>query len=163
MRTPGEIVRARVIRTEEFGIYLRFGEDEILVLIPELSWTQRISSAKDFATVGSEFAVRISHYADSHRIWCGSIRDAHPEDDPWNHSPWLKENGLHTGNVYMVIHATEPKSRPFGYAVELCPGIESVLGDTGDHPIYRVGDCLRLVLSNIDPNRRKLDVRLADV
>jgi ribosomal protein S1 len=162
MLKSGDIVHGVVSQVEEFGIYLESNGDRILVTLPYLSWTKRVKSGNEFAMVGAEFDVRVGTFVELENVWRGSIRDAYPDDDPWTHANWLSEGRERAGVVYTIIRRKEPSVRPFGYAIELSPGIETVLIDDGTHPVYQVGDQLKLVLSNIDPNRRTLEVRLAD-
>lgn len=162
MLKSGDVVHAIVNRREEYGVYLESNGQLILVTVPYLSWTARVRSGSDFASIGAEFEVKLGPFVESEKVWRGSIRDAHPEDDPWTKELWLQENAVHIGVVYEVVHAKTPNARPFGYGIELCAGVEAMLPDDGKHPIPKIGDRIPVELFDVLPQMRKLRVRYAE-
>src|SRR4051812_44224641 len=79
----GDVVRGTVVRAEVYGLYLSCRGHEILVLIPDLAWVQAVRDCRDCAHAGDEFDVKVLLFNEETGTYRGSIKDAHPEDDPW--------------------------------------------------------------------------------
>jgi predicted RNA-binding protein with RPS1 domain len=84
---PGDVVRAVVRKTAVFGLFCEYGTQEILVLIPEISWIPSFASCEQVAAVGDELEVKIVHIDRQRNKIAGSLRALHPESDPW-HGAW---------------------------------------------------------------------------
>jgi ribosomal protein S1 len=70
----GDIVEAAVTRVEAYGVYLHVGENEILVLIPDVSYERVDLTAK--YKLADSVRVRILAYVAEKNAFRGTIKDA---------------------------------------------------------------------------------------
>lgn len=61
MLTTGQVVEVEVRTVAVFGVFCRHEDQEILVLIPEISWIASFSSCHQFAEPGDRWTVKIIH------------------------------------------------------------------------------------------------------
>ena len=78
MLAVGDILSAVVYREEQYGVYLRHGEVDIIVLAPDMSWTQH-KPADCFDLIGKFVSVKLLRYIEDRSIWRASIKDARSE------------------------------------------------------------------------------------
>ena len=119
MLVIGQIVEVEVSSVAVFGIFCRYNEQEVLVLIPETSWIASYCSCHQFTEPGDRFKVKVIHVDTDTGKVSASIKALHP--DPWNSS--LLEPGIvHRARVVrQVDKADRCNDRP-GYLLELVPG-----------------------------------------
>ena len=94
----GDIIKARVTKVEDFGIFLEKDKKEILVTLSEMSWI-RLRLPIDFTDIGEEHKVLLVKNLNTYFL--GSIREAEPEKNPWRSPEVFKEGTIHTGTVDM--------------------------------------------------------------
>jgi ribosomal protein S1 len=71
----GDLIEADVTRVEVYGVYLKFRDEEIVVLIPDVSH-ERVSDLRSRYTVGDRIRVRILEYVPERSLFKASIKDA---------------------------------------------------------------------------------------
>ena len=81
MVAVGDIVEVEVVSVAVFGLFCRYGEQEVLVLIPEISWIASYNSCEQFAAPGDRFRVKVLRVDDVSGQASGSIIALHP--NPW--------------------------------------------------------------------------------
>ena len=68
------VVDAEVERVELYGIYLRFSQGEVIVLIPDVSY-ERIPDLTKKVHVGDRLLVKILEYVEDRHVFKGTIKD----------------------------------------------------------------------------------------
>jgi len=119
MLVTGQIVEVEVQAVAVFGVFCRHEEQEVRVLIPEMSWIASYCSCHQFAAPGDRLTVKIIHVDISTGKISASIKALHP--DPWA-AGLLAPGTEHQARVVRyVAEADRCKDRP-GYLLELVPG-----------------------------------------
>jgi len=77
-----QVVEAKVIRIETYGVYLDYQGEEILVLIPELSW-KPIQHPSEIVQLDEKVRVSIIKYNNDTRKFVGSIKVLDQESNPY--------------------------------------------------------------------------------
>jgi hypothetical protein len=95
MLVEGEIVRGRVVRVEMYGVYLKYYDDTILVLIPDWSW-KRIQYLSQSVNIGDDIDVQVMRYVPKDKVYRGCVKCLHPEDCIYLCSP---RNTIFRGKV----------------------------------------------------------------
>jgi len=172
MLAPGDILEVEVRTVAVFGLFCRAGEQEVLVLIPEISWVASFSSCLQFAAPGDRFRVRVLHAdAESGKLSAG-IKAMHP--DPWP-TGRLEPGTVHEARVVRRIENADRCGGGSGHLLELLPGAYVVL--CGTHQLASGQSCqVRVVASEFiqrsvqvvlvnsaetDPTRRQSEVQCA--
>ena len=143
MMTIGEVVRAAVTRAEVYGLYLACDGQDLLVLIPEVAWTTEVRDCRDFAGVGDEFDVKVLAFDEKTGLHWGSIKQAHPEDDPWRDPEAFRPGTIWVGTVTHRYSARRSEWGPSGYIVRLWPGVSGLLREAEGGKDLTVGDRVR--------------------
>ncbi len=81
MIEPGSIIEETIYRCEQYGVYLRHDSSEIIVLLPELSWTEK-GAADSRGLLSTVVRVEILRWLPDEKQWLGSVRQACPEMAP---------------------------------------------------------------------------------
>jgi ribosomal protein S1 len=71
----GKTVVARVTRVEEYGLYLAYESQSLIVLIPDVSY-EPIADLKAMFKPGDTVPVRILKYVEEKSMFKGTIKDA---------------------------------------------------------------------------------------
>jgi ribosomal protein S1 len=155
----GDVVRVVVRKTAVFGLFCEFGTDEILVLIPEISWIPSFASCEQVAGVGDEFEVKIVHIdKDRHKI-AGSVRALHPASDPW-HGAWrLGDGDVLEATVVRWVEKADRCGGAGAYLLALRPAALVMLcGQEAGR--YKSGDRVAVRVTAIDARQGKVTVAL---
>jgi hypothetical protein len=152
MLEVGMIVDARVYRTEPYGVFLRHGDDELFVHLPELSWTVGgpANTRRLEATIQR---VKILRRDPKINQWHASVRRAHPESNPFVEIARLPAGTVLDGVVF--------SARPFGLAICVRDGALGRIEESDLTRSMRVGDIVRVRVGAIDPEEGKLQLNLA--
>ena len=110
--TVGEVVRAAVTRAEGCGLYLACDGQDLVVLIPEVAWTTEVRDCRVFAGLGEEFDVKVLGFDEKRGLHYGSIKQAHPEDDPWRDPETFRPGTAWVGTVTHRYSASRPEWGP---------------------------------------------------
>jgi predicted RNA-binding protein with RPS1 domain len=119
MLATGQIVEVDVHTVETFGIFCRYGEQDVLVLIPETSWIASYNSCRQFAEPGDRLTVKIVHVDAATGKISASIKSLHP--DPWG-SGVLEPGTIHRARVIRYVDKADRCKGGPGYLLELVPG-----------------------------------------
>lgn len=160
MLSVGEVVRAKVTRTEAYGVYLTHKGQEIVVLIPDVAWVPIVHDCREFARPGDELDVKILLFNEKAGIFRGSIKDVHPEDDPWRDPSAFGVGTAWTGRVSHLIPASPPEAGHFGSIVELTPGVSGLLLSGDAKRDFSVGDIVDVVITEVDVNSKRIRLKL---
>jgi predicted RNA-binding protein with RPS1 domain len=119
MLAVGQIVEVEVTKSEVFGLFCHYQGDELLVLIPEISWTASFCSCKQVAVPGDRITVKIIHTDSASGKISASMKAIYP--DPWADGRLVAGNRYDARVVRRVEQADRCDNRP-GYLMELFPG-----------------------------------------
>lgn len=120
----GDIIDVEVRSVEVFGIFCSFNDQELLVLIPDISWIASFCSCDQFAIPGDRFRVKVRHVdTDSGKV-AGSIKDLHP--NPWEAGEFQIGSNYLARVVRRVTTADRCDGKA-GYLLEVLPGAFAML------------------------------------
>jgi ribosomal protein S1 len=159
MLTVGDVVRAKVTRTEVYGVYLTHQGQEILVLIPDVAWVPTVHDCREFATPGDEFDVKILRVVEEKGIFRGSIKDVHPKDDPWHDPSAFQTGSAWTGRVTKQVSTSRSDGGSFGFVVELSPGVSGLLRSEDAGRNLSVGDSVDVIIVEVDSSSKKITLK----
>ncbi len=141
-----------IFRRERWGVYLKHENHTIFINVPQLDWIEIFSDATFFSDIGVEHEVLILGYNKNEKMWVGSIKQAHPEKNPWINREILK-----VGKVYI---GTATKNTEYGTYIELIPGVQGLIFvKHGDDNIDVGSKCeVEIILS--EPNRQRIGLKM---
>jgi hypothetical protein len=153
----GDVVRAIVRKTAVFGLFCEYGTQEILVLIPEISWIPSFASCEQVAAVGDELEVKIIHIDRERNKIAGSVRVLHPESDPW-HGAWrLGVGEVLEATVVRWVEKADRCGDAGGYLLALRPAALVMLcGQEAGR--FKSADRVAVRVTAIDARQRKVTV-----
>ena len=137
-----------------YGLFCEYdGDTELLVLIPEISWTASFCSCDQIADVGDSITVKILAVDESSGKIAGSIRHRFP--DPWN------TDALDVGRTYAatVIRHVETADRCDGgpaYLLEIIPGAFVMLCTSGSDLVP--GDVCDVTIATSNPDAHAVSI-----
>jgi ribosomal protein S1 len=103
MLNKGEIVKGRVHRVETFGIYLEYQKYKLFVRIIDVSWEPRESiGLLESTKIGDEITVKILEFIKEYNTYLASIKEVHPEKNPWKEPQIYKKDKVFSGTVAQV-------------------------------------------------------------
>ncbi len=154
---PGELVRARVCDVAVYGIYCEYGQHQILVLIPEISWIPCFASCKQVAEIGDELEIMIIHHDVERNKIAGTIREIHPENNPWEGRWNLRVGDVLEATVVRWVVNADRCGHSGGYFLALRPAAFVMLCGHRQG-IWSCGDKCKVVVTSIDYKRRHVAV-----
>ncbi len=163
----GDVIQGKVTQLRDYGAFVDLGGVEGMLHVSEIGFA-RVTRASDVLTVGQEVEVqilRIERGDDPRRGDRISLSLKTLAKDPWDEVPRKYAAGTRaTGKVVRV--------ESFGAFLELEPGIEGLLhvselgqGKQIHHAreAAKIGQALELVVRELDVERRRISLELADV
>jgi hypothetical protein len=156
---PGDVVRAKVRRIAVFGLFCEFEQQEIVVLIPEISWIASFASCHQVALVGDSFDVTIMHIDEEQSKIAGSIRAIYPENDPWE-GPWrLSIGDVLDATVVRWVESADRCANKGGYLLALRPAALVMLCglEAGQ---FASGEQVAVRIASLDAFQRSVTVEL---
>jgi hypothetical protein len=126
MLAVGQIVEVEVQAVAVFGLFCRYDGQEVLVLLPETSWTASFCSGHQFAEPGDRLTVKVLHVDDERGKVSASVKAVYP--DPWL-GGLLAPGTEHQARVVRRVEAADRCGGGAGYLLELVPGAYVVLCD----------------------------------
>src|SRR5689334_12205771 len=98
----GTNIQARVVRIEAYGIWLKYAEEDVLVLVPEVSW-KSVSRPEELVKIGDVRELRVLRYNYKDHVIVGSFKALHPEENPYRKLSRLEPGTILLGKVSMVL------------------------------------------------------------
>ena len=145
----GEIVKAKLKKAESFGIFLEAEGNSIFVQIVDSDWSCSLYDPIQFTESANEHDVLIRGYVEERDLFYGSIKDAHPELDPWKDvdSTWLdtKVSGVPTINT------------DYGTFIELSPGLKGLLHIDDGGGDLSIGKSIDVIVKKLDIEKRRIE------
>jgi small subunit ribosomal protein S1 len=147
----GDIVRAEVVDVKENGIYLRHDDAAGFVNVTNITWKHGRVDPSSYAKKGQ--CVDVIVYAVAADRFYASIKDLHPENNPWKDPSVYAVESHHTGTVRTVA--------PFGAFVELDAGAVGYLAGTPEWHGLRAGMRVDVDIVAMDPVLQKVELRIS--
>jgi len=155
MLNVGDIIDVEVQSVREFGIFCRFGNDTIVVLIPDVSWIASFNSCEQFAVVGDVLTVKVQLVNHEKGAIGASIKGLNP--NPWE-ADQLRPGDEHEVRVVRIVaNADRCQGNP-GYLIELLPGAFAML--CANDSALEVGQQCTVSIIRVDQHRHAVTVAL---
>jgi predicted RNA-binding protein with RPS1 domain len=119
MLVAGQVVEVEVRTVAVFGVFCAHGEQELLVLIPEMSSVAYFNSCHQFAEPGDRLTVKVIHVDPATGKAAASVRALYP--DPWP-AGLLAPGSEHQARVVRYVEKADRCADAPGYLLELLPG-----------------------------------------
>jgi small subunit ribosomal protein S1 len=148
--SAGDKTRAKVVDVEDNGIYLSYEDSSGFINVTNITWRPGRVDPKDFAKPGESIEALV--YAVTPTGFYASIKDLHPELDPWKDPTVYAPGTHHTGRVQNVV--------PFGAIVELSSGLLGLLPAEQAEGL-RAGDSVNVRVASQDAKLKKLEFERA--
>jgi predicted RNA-binding protein with RPS1 domain len=143
MLAIGDVVDVEVQTVAVFGVFCRYGEQEVLVLIPETSWVASFCSCEQFAKPGDRLTVKIIGVDAQKGKIAASIKALQP--DPWT-SGELAPGTEHRGRVVRYVEKADRCMDGPGFLIEMIPGAYVMLCANG--VLLEAGQQVTVVIVN---------------
>jgi predicted RNA-binding protein with RPS1 domain len=154
MLAIGDVVEATVTDVREFGLFCSSNGQELLLLIPDISWIATFNSCEQFAEPGDVLTVKILNIEAASGKIAATIKGRHP--NPWE-TGVLEVGTRHSARVVRYVPNADRCQDGPGYLVEVVPGAFAMLCATDRELI--AGDRVAVVIQESTPEFRA--VRLA--
>ena len=145
----GEIVEAKFIRAESYGIFLEYDNETIFVQVIDRDWSGGFYDPFEFSKISKTHDVLIRGYLEERNQFYGSIKDAHPELDPWNEAKNFK-----VGTELSGIATTNTE---YGTIIKIYPGLVGLLHSSEGGGNLEIGGKIKVAIKRIDHDRRKME------
>ena len=153
-----QVVDVTVKSVQVYGLFCEYDDDtDLLVLIPEVSWTASFCSCEQIADVGDSLTVKILAVDESSGKIAGSIRRRFP--DPWP-TDALNVGRKHTATVIRRVESADRCGGGPAYLLELIPGAYVMLC-ISDANMER-GDLCDVTITVSNPKAHAVEISLAN-
>ncbi len=152
---PGAEVLGSIKSWDARGIELEHGETRIHVSALEISWKGNVFVPDPkIGRVGDEIRIKVLDYDPVDKVWCGSVRQLTPEDDPLREPDLFRRGTRHRAEVAFV----EPcrvvfDLQPRGVRAEMSRRI-------GDHHELRSGSVVEVEVTSFSAKYRSISVEI---
>lgn len=154
----GQVVDVMVKSVKTYGLFCEYdGDTELLVLIPEISWTASFCSCDQIADVGDSITVKILAVDEASGKVAGSIRRRFP--DPWQTNV-LDVGRTHSATVVRYVETADRCDDGPAYLLELVPGAFAML--CGADSDLVIGDLCNVTITRSNPDARAVAISRVD-
>ena len=144
----GQVVDVIVTSVQVFGLFCQYdGDTDLLVLIPEISWTASFCSCEQIADVGETITVVILRIDEPSGKISASIKQRF--DNPWD-SDALDVGKTHTANVIRHVPTADRCDDGPAYLLEIVPGAFAMLCTPGSDMVAGDSCDVTIATSNRD-------------
>ena len=152
----GSIVNATVYREEPYGVFLRGQDDnarnfDIFVHLPEVSWTEYVP-ANQLGLLNKSISVKVIKYDEKKDQWVASIKEAHPEMNPYIPLKSYEWGTVFDGVVYR-------KTVDHTY-VKLLGGAVGRVIENPNNQSTTMGNKVSVSIVNLDAEGGKLELKV---
>lgn len=156
MLAIGDVVEVTVIRVKVYGLFCRHETDEILVLIPYISWIASFCSCEQFAEIGDKFPVKIRNIdQDSGKI-AATMIDLY--SNPWE-TEQLEVGRKYKSRVIRFVEKSDRCNDQPAYLIEVLPGAFAML--PANDLLLSPDDNVKVVIKTSDPFMHSVSVAVA--
>jgi ribosomal protein S1 len=148
----GSVVEGQVVRVEPYGIYLKHGDETVIVLAPEVSWHEK-GDLRERVRVGQTFRVHVLRYNYQTREIVGSVRRLQPEQNPYRDLSRLAPRSVLRGKVVFAAGSD--------FTVELPNGAWGLLPKHLVQKELKVGDPVEVEVADLEVDEARLGLQPA--
>jgi ribosomal protein S1 len=148
----GSVVDAEVIRIMPFGLYLKAGDDTVLLTVGQISWTPTRETSSQFK-VGQTLRVLVERFDYAKKVYAGSIRLLTPELNPYREFSMLPAGTVLRGRVKMT-HQN-------GVTVELNEWCSGELPLTDETSKLTLGTEVEVQITSLELSSQDMTLKLA--
>lgn len=148
----GSVVNAEVVRIMPYGLYLRAGDDTVLITVGQISWTPTRETSSQFQ-VGQTLRVLIERFDYAKKVYAGSMRLLTPELNPYREFSMLPAGTVLRGRVKMM-HQN-------GVTVELNEWCSGELPLTDETRKLSVGTEVEVQITSLELSPQYMTLKLA--
>ena len=154
----GQVVDVTVTSVQVFGLFCQYdGDTELLVLIPEISWTASFCSCEQIADVGDSITVLILRVDEPTGKISASMKQRF--DNPWD-SGALAVGQTHNANVIRHVTTADRCDDGPAYLLEITPGAFAMLCTCESDLV--VGDSCDVTITESKPDVRAIAITRAN-
>lgn len=153
MLQAGDVVDAVVCRIEQYGAYFKHGNDSILVMIPDISW-EPIRHPSAVLAVGDEVRMKILRFNPRDKVYVASIRELHPESNPYLRIATLPAGSRLRGKVRSMSGGGRA-------TVALDAGGWGSIDAASTTEPLKPGDTIDVVVDTVNPEAGLLHLKIA--
>ena len=155
----GDIVDATVVEVAPFGLFVEANGISGLIQLPQLSW-QRVSDPSTIAGVGDRIRCKVMLTPPKYRStdpprFIGSIRDLHPELNPWR-DPTV----FAVGNQFSGVVEQHMSYGVFIRHPREAAALLHIDAYDSESITLAVGETVDVVITHCDVDSKKILVRL---
>ena len=153
MLTKGEIVKGRVHRVETFGIYLEYQKYNLFVRIIDVSWEPRESiGLLESTKIGDEITVKILEFIKEYKTYLASIKEVHPEKNPWKEPQIYNKGKVFSGRIDIVAE--------YGCMVILETGARGLIYKEDLSTSLKENEAVQVSILEADVERQRIRLKL---
>lgn len=143
----GSVIEAVVTRVEHFGVFLKYDSEEVVVLLPELSW-EPMQDLRHAIHVGDRLSVLVLRYNYQKKQIVGSLRRLHPEKNPYRELARLVPGE--------VLHGVVISAAGADLSVRLPNGAWGYLSKRGWATEPNIGETVAVQIDSVEVDEGKL-------
>ena len=154
---PGQVVQGRVVRIEDYGVFLRFGRGlEGMIHVSNLSH-ERIEHPRDLVKKGETLSARVLAIKNQGRRIALGLKQM--DADPWADV----EKRFYKGQI---VEALVTRVQDFGVFATIARGVEGLVPrseadlkqNRSPREHFRVGDRVALRIHDLEPSEKRLSL-----
>jgi len=147
----GDVIRVRVVNITDSGLGVVKNGSEGLVRIIDLDWDTHGVLKRMYKDYNCSDEIDVKIVAIAGNRFRGSVKDIHPEKNPWSNPSRYR-----TGEAFNGVVSKETE---FGYFIKLSTGAVSLLmKKEGKESKLKVGASVEVILDSVDLSLEKLIV-----
>jgi ribosomal protein S1 len=147
----GDIIRAKIVRVEDYGLWLESDGQTVFVGLLQASWKPLRGGCRGYFHPGDELEVKVYGRTDQSGHFFASVKELHPEQNPWRDPALYREGLRYCGEVSAVAD--------YGYFVKLPPGADGLILLEDSKRALRVGEVVDVVIEETDIKNQRILLR----
>lgn len=145
----GDVIQAEVVDVKENGLFLCYEGMDGFVNVVNLTWSEiGPFDPSEYARKGDLITVRV--YGVLPGCFYASVKDLHPEADPWRDPGRYAEGSRHRGTVHRIAS--------YGAFLLLEGGVVGLLPQGPNLEGLAVGDVVDVVVSAVDTENHRIEL-----
>lgn len=141
----GEIVKATVTSIETYGFWVEIDGSKGLVKIVDITWEPGKVEVEEHVSVGDVVRIKVLNSLDD--TFHASLRDVHPEDNPWLSVP--AKGSVINATVYFVAD--------YGYLLKTSNNLVGLLKVDNSTKKYLTGEQIEVEVLSVNVERQRVE------